>query len=91
SYIHSTRALLPFHVDLIPPRKRFRDSISPEDSVEKDFYMNVLEDIEADATVIEVAVDSNGEAGIDAGIGIEVDVRIHVEEEVEDKVESSDR
>nr|GEY63904.1 hypothetical protein [Tanacetum cinerariifolium] len=67
------------------------DSISPEDSVEKDFYMNVLEDIEADATVIEVAVDSNGEAGIDAGIGIEVDVRIHVEEEVEDKVESSDR
>ncbi|GKD51273.1 hypothetical protein Tco_1280249, partial [Tanacetum coccineum] len=34
SYIHVTRALVPSRVDLLPPRKKFRDSISPEDSVE---------------------------------------------------------
>ncbi|GKB33786.1 reverse transcriptase domain-containing protein [Tanacetum coccineum] len=34
--IHTTRALVPSHTDLLPPRKRFRDSISLEDSVEED-------------------------------------------------------
>nr|GFC44517.1 hypothetical protein [Tanacetum cinerariifolium] len=32
SSIYATRALVPFLVDLLPPRKRFGDSISPEDS-----------------------------------------------------------
>ncbi|GJW03702.1 putative reverse transcriptase domain-containing protein [Tanacetum coccineum] len=31
SYIHATRALVPSRADLLPPRKRFRDSISPKD------------------------------------------------------------
>ncbi|GKF39386.1 hypothetical protein Tco_0119447, partial [Tanacetum coccineum] len=32
--IHDTRALVPSRADLLPPHKRFRDSISSEDSVE---------------------------------------------------------
>nr|GEX25366.1 hypothetical protein [Tanacetum cinerariifolium] len=87
SSIYSARALVPSRADLLPPRKRFRDSISPEDSVEEDIDTNVLEDIEADAIAIEVAVDRDVEAGIDAGIGMEIDVGI----DVEDEVESSDR
>ncbi|GKB25506.1 hypothetical protein Tco_0864907 [Tanacetum coccineum] len=46
SSIHATRALVPSRADLLPPRKRFRDSISPEDSVEEDIDTDVLEDIE---------------------------------------------
>nr|GEW22265.1 putative reverse transcriptase domain-containing protein [Tanacetum cinerariifolium] len=34
--IHATRDLVPSHADLLPARKRFKDSISPEDSVEED-------------------------------------------------------
>ncbi|GJW36788.1 hypothetical protein Tco_0059708 [Tanacetum coccineum] len=91
SYIHATRALVPSCTDLIPPRKRFRDSISPEDSIEEDIDTDVLEDIEADATAVKVTLDRDVEVGIDAGIDMEVDVRIGVEDEVEDEVESSDR
>nr|GFA74873.1 hypothetical protein [Tanacetum cinerariifolium]GFA74906.1 hypothetical protein [Tanacetum cinerariifolium] len=72
-------------------RWRFRDFISPEDSVKEDIDLDVLEDTEDDATTIDVAVDRDVEDGIDAGIGMEVDVRIDVEYEVEDEVESSDR
>nr|GFA37548.1 hypothetical protein [Tanacetum cinerariifolium] len=71
--------------------KRFKDSISLEDSIDEDIDMNVLEDIEADATAIEVVVDRDVEAGIDTGIGMEVDFRIDVEDEVDDEVMSSDR
>ncbi|GJY40939.1 hypothetical protein Tco_0428209 [Tanacetum coccineum] len=88
---HCTRALVPSYADLLLPRKRFRHSISPEDSVEEDIDTNVLEDIEADDTVIEVAVDRDVEAEVDAGIDMEVDVGVDVEDEVEDEVESSDR
>nr|GEY61180.1 hypothetical protein [Tanacetum cinerariifolium] len=55
--IHATRALVPSRDDLLPPRKRFRDSISPEDSVEEYIDTDVLEDIKADTITIEVAVD----------------------------------
>nr|GFB22436.1 hypothetical protein [Tanacetum cinerariifolium] len=91
SSIHATRALVSSRADLLPHRKRFSDSISPEDNVEDDIDTDVLEDIEADATAVEVAVDRDVEAGIDAGIVMEVDVRIDVEDEVEGEVESSDR
>nr|GEU29584.1 hypothetical protein [Tanacetum cinerariifolium] len=87
SPIYSTRALVPSRADLLPPRKRFRDSISPEDSVEKDIDTDVLEDIEADATTVEFAVDRDVKAGIDVGTGMEVDVGIDVEYEVEDEVD----
>nr|GEV01846.1 putative reverse transcriptase domain-containing protein [Tanacetum cinerariifolium] len=90
-FIHAMRALVPSHADLLPPRKRFRDSISPKDSVEEDIDTDVLEDIKADATAVEVAVDRDVEAGINAGIDMEIDVEVDVEDEVEDEVESSDR
>nr|GEV20134.1 hypothetical protein [Tanacetum cinerariifolium] len=91
SYIHATRALVPSHAYLLPPRKRFRDSISPDDSVEEDIDTDVLEDIKAEATAVEAAVDRDVEAGVDARICIEVDVVIDVEDEVEDEVKSRDR
>nr|GEW17128.1 hypothetical protein [Tanacetum cinerariifolium] len=87
SSIHFTRALVPSRTDLLLPNKKFRDSISLEDSVKEDIDTDVLEDINVDSTVIEVAVDRDVEAGIDVGIGMEVDVGI----DVEDEVESSDR
>ncbi|GKF17042.1 hypothetical protein Tco_0061960 [Tanacetum coccineum] len=86
SPIHATRALVPSHVDLLPPHKRFRDSISPDDSVKEDIDTDVLEDIEADVTVVEVAVDRDVEARIDAGIDMEVDVGVNVEDKVKDEI-----
>ncbi|GJV78139.1 putative reverse transcriptase domain-containing protein, partial [Tanacetum coccineum] len=83
SPIHATRALVPSHADFLPPRKRFRDSISPKDSVEEDIDTDVLEGIEADATAIKVAVDRDVEARVDASIDMEVDVGDDVEDEVE--------
>ncbi|GJS05790.1 reverse transcriptase domain-containing protein [Tanacetum coccineum] len=79
SSIYATRALVPSCADLLPPCKRFRDSISPEDSVKEDIDTDVLEDIKAGATALEVAVDRD------------VVTRVDVEDEVEDEVESSDR
>nr|GEU33580.1 reverse transcriptase domain-containing protein [Tanacetum cinerariifolium] len=87
SPVHFARVLVPSRADLLPPRKRFRESISPKDSVEEYIDTDMLEDIEADTTAIEVAVDSDVEAGIDADIGMKIDVGI----DVEDEVESSDR
>ncbi|GJX27439.1 hypothetical protein Tco_0233735 [Tanacetum coccineum] len=81
SSIHATRTLVSSHADLLPPRKRLRDSISLEDGVEEDIDTDVLEDIEADATADEIAVDRDVEVGVDAGIDIEVDVRVDVEDE----------
>ncbi|GKC59389.1 hypothetical protein Tco_1086987 [Tanacetum coccineum] len=87
SSIHATRALVSSRADLLPPRKRFRDSISPKDSVKEDIDTDVLEDIKADVTAVEVAVDRDVVTGVDAGIDMEVDVGV----DVEDEVESSDR
>ncbi|GJV50111.1 putative reverse transcriptase domain-containing protein [Tanacetum coccineum] len=91
SSIHAIRDLVPSHTDLLPSRKRFRNSISLEDSVKEDIDMDVLEDIKADDTAGEVAVDRDVKARIDVGIGMEVDVGVNVKDEVEDEVESSDR
>ncbi|GJW02568.1 hypothetical protein Tco_1561424 [Tanacetum coccineum] len=91
SSIHALRALVPSRADLLPPCKRFKDSILPKDSVEEDINTDVLADIEADAMVVEVVTDMDVEAGVDASIGMEVDVGVDVEDEVEDEVESSDR
>nr|GEV13626.1 putative reverse transcriptase domain-containing protein [Tanacetum cinerariifolium] len=87
SSIHATRALVPSRAGLFPPHKRFRDSISLEDSVEEDIDINALEDTEADAMAVEVTIDRDVEAGVDEGIGMEVDVEVDVKGEVE----SSDR
>nr|GEY13091.1 putative reverse transcriptase domain-containing protein [Tanacetum cinerariifolium] len=71
-------ALVPTHVDLLPPRKRFRYSYSSEDSIEEDIDADVLADMEVDA-------------GVDAGIGIEVSVEVVSEDGKEYEAESSVR
>nr|GEW61234.1 hypothetical protein [Tanacetum cinerariifolium] len=91
SSIYATRALVLSHADLLPPRKRFRDSISLEDSVEEDINTYVLEDIKADAMTVDVVIDRDVEAGVDTRIDIEIDVGVDVEDEVKDEVGSSDR
>ncbi|GJV80047.1 hypothetical protein Tco_1515917 [Tanacetum coccineum] len=81
SSIHASRALVPTHVNLLPPHKRFKDSISSEDSIEEDINADVLANIEADVMAIKVTSDMDVEAGVDAGIGIEI------KDDIEDKDE----
>ncbi|GKD05492.1 putative reverse transcriptase domain-containing protein, partial [Tanacetum coccineum] len=91
SSIPTSGALVPTRADLLLPRKRFRDSISPEDSVEDDIEANVLADIKVDATAVEVAANIDVDARVDAGIGMEVNVGVDIEDEDEGESESSDR
>ncbi|GJR21592.1 hypothetical protein Tco_0970119 [Tanacetum coccineum] len=56
SYIHAVTALFPSHANLLPLCKRFRDSISPEDSVEEDIDADELADIEVEAMTVEDSV-----------------------------------
>ncbi|GJX27092.1 hypothetical protein Tco_0233388 [Tanacetum coccineum] len=51
SSIHATRALVPSRAYLLPPCKRFRDSISPEDSVEEEIDKHVGIDLESNVGV----------------------------------------
>ncbi|GKC54006.1 hypothetical protein Tco_1076751, partial [Tanacetum coccineum] len=74
-------ALVPTRTDLLPPHKRFRDSISPKDSTKEEIDADVLADIEA-----ETAAGIDVEAGIDTGIGIEADVGVDREYEVKSSV-----
>nr|GEW98127.1 retrovirus-related Pol polyprotein from transposon TNT 1-94 [Tanacetum cinerariifolium] len=71
-------ALVPTRAELLPPRKRFRDSYSSEDSIEEDIDTDVLADIEADA-------------GVDVGISMEVGVEVVSEDEEEYEAKSSTR
>ncbi|GJS20663.1 hypothetical protein Tco_0449295 [Tanacetum coccineum] len=75
--VHALRALVPSRADLLPPHKRFRDSISPEDSVKEDIDTNVLVDIEAYATAVGVAADMDVEAGL-MQVGVDVVVGIDI-------------
>nr|GEW31253.1 hypothetical protein [Tanacetum cinerariifolium] len=81
SSVHAMRALVPSLTNLLPPHKRFRDSISSEDSVDEDINTDVLEDIKANFMAIKVAVDRDAEAKVDIGIGIEVNVGVDVRDE----------
>nr|GEV24909.1 hypothetical protein [Tanacetum cinerariifolium] len=74
SSIHSTRALVPSRADLLPPYKRFRDSISPKDSVEEDNDADMLEDIEADATTIKDEVEYEVESSDRGTVEVRVDM-----------------
>nr|GEX50452.1 hypothetical protein [Tanacetum cinerariifolium] len=87
SYILASGALVPTRADLLPPQKMFRDSISPEDSVEEDIEAYMLADIEADATNFEVTTYIDVEAEVNVGIGMEVDVGVDVEYKFEDEAE----
>nr|GEX66831.1 hypothetical protein [Tanacetum cinerariifolium] len=74
SSIHSTRALVHFHVDLLLPRKRFRDFISLKDCVEEDINTDALEDIKADDTVVEEEVEDEAESSDRGTIEVRVDI-----------------
>nr|GEV40147.1 hypothetical protein [Tanacetum cinerariifolium] len=78
--IHSMRALVPSCADLLPPRKRFRDSISPVDSVEEDIDTDVLEDIKADATTVKDEVkdevESSDKCTIEVGVDMDAGIDI---------------
>nr|GEV36037.1 zinc finger, CCHC-type [Tanacetum cinerariifolium] len=52
---------------------------------------DVLADIKADATAVEVVADMDVEAEVDVGIGMEVDVKVDIEDEDEGEPESGDR
>nr|GEX01168.1 hypothetical protein [Tanacetum cinerariifolium] len=69
-------ALVPTHVDLLPPRNRFRDSYSLKDSVEEDIDAYVLADIKADATAVEVVANMDVEAEVDASIDVVARIEI---------------
>ncbi|GKG01690.1 hypothetical protein Tco_0306395, partial [Tanacetum coccineum] len=68
SFIPALGALVHTRADLLPPRKRFKDSYSLHDTVKEDIDADMLADIEADATAVEVAEDMDVEAGVDASI-----------------------
>ncbi|GJR70655.1 putative reverse transcriptase domain-containing protein [Tanacetum coccineum] len=78
SSIHALRALVYSRVDLLPPRKRFRDSISLEDSVEEDIDANVLADIEADAMAVEDEVEDEVESSDRGTMEVRVDVVVRI-------------
>nr|GFC07552.1 hypothetical protein [Tanacetum cinerariifolium] len=82
--IHDSRALFPTHAHILPHRKRFRDSISPKDSVEEDIDVDVLADIEADIAATETTACMDVKAGIDVGIGIEANVGVDREYEADE-------
>ncbi|GKA70443.1 putative reverse transcriptase domain-containing protein [Tanacetum coccineum] len=79
SSIHAARALVLSHVDLLPLHKRFRDFVSPEDSVKEGIDANELANIETDATAVEVVVDRDVVARVDADIDMEANVGVGVD------------
>ncbi|GJS84800.1 hypothetical protein Tco_0751341 [Tanacetum coccineum] len=75
---HVSRSIAPTPVDLLPPRKRFRDSYSPEDSKEEHIEVATA-DAEAVADVgISEGVVAHPEDGV--GMGFKIDVREDDEE-----------
>ncbi|GJU53484.1 hypothetical protein Tco_1227198, partial [Tanacetum coccineum] len=75
------RSIAPTHADILPPRKRFRDSYSPEDSRE--------EHVEIDTANVEVVADLGIRDGVGAhtedriGMGVEIAASDIIEDEEE--------
>nr|GEX88066.1 reverse transcriptase domain-containing protein [Tanacetum cinerariifolium] len=64
------RSIAPTHADLLPPRKRFRDSYSPEDIIEEHMEIGT-----ADAeTVADLSIGDRVGAHIKDGIGMGIEV-----------------
>ncbi|GKC51228.1 putative reverse transcriptase domain-containing protein [Tanacetum coccineum] len=87
SHTHDLRSIASALVDLLPPRKRFRDSYSPKDSIEEHIEVDTA-DAEAVADVgISDGVVAHTEDSIDMGVKITAsDVR---EDDVEFEAEAS--
>ncbi|GKA24856.1 putative reverse transcriptase domain-containing protein [Tanacetum coccineum] len=89
-----SRSIALTHADLLPPRKRFRESYSPEDSKEEHMEIGTT-DAEAVADLsIGDGIGAHTEDGIEAGTGgtieVEVDPRVGsvVDEDAHDHVTS---
>ncbi|GJW44423.1 hypothetical protein Tco_0073222 [Tanacetum coccineum] len=65
-----SRSIAPTHVDLLPPRKRFRDSYSPEDSKEEHMEIGTA-DAEA---VVDLGIGDGVGAHTEDGIGMGVEI-----------------
>ncbi|GJZ52843.1 hypothetical protein Tco_0607728 [Tanacetum coccineum] len=74
-----SRSIAPTHADLLPPRKRFRDSYSPEDSRE--------EHMEIGTANAEVVADLGTGDGVDTKDGIGMGVKIAASDIREDEGE----
>nr|GEU96142.1 putative reverse transcriptase domain-containing protein [Tanacetum cinerariifolium] len=73
SSIPASGALVLTRADLLPPRKRFRDFISPEDSVKEDIDVDVRVDIkDEDEGEAESSYRGTIEVGIDVVAGIDI-------------------
>ncbi|GKD14021.1 putative reverse transcriptase domain-containing protein, partial [Tanacetum coccineum] len=82
-----SRSIAPTHVDLLPPRKRFRDSYSPEDSREEHIKIGTADGEVVTDLGIGDGVGAHTEDGI--GIGVEISTSDIREDEEEFEVEAS--
>ncbi|GKB77171.1 hypothetical protein Tco_0944066, partial [Tanacetum coccineum] len=84
---HDSRLIAPTPADLLPPRKRFRDSYSSEDSREEHMEMDIV-DAEADA---DVGISDGVVAYTRDGVGMRVEITASDvrEDDVEFEAEAS--
>ncbi|GKE05664.1 hypothetical protein Tco_1397682 [Tanacetum coccineum] len=85
SYV--SRSIAPTPADLLPPRKKFRDSYSPEDSGEEHMEVDTVDaEVVADVGISE-GVAAHPEDGV--GIGVEIAARDVREDDEEFEAEAS--
>ncbi|GKA99051.1 hypothetical protein Tco_0826988 [Tanacetum coccineum] len=90
SLTHVSRSIAPTPANLLPPRKRFRDSYSPEDSREEHMEVDIA-DAEAVADVgISDGVVAHTEDDVGIGVRIATSVVRKDEEEFEAKASVAD-
>nr|GEU88865.1 hypothetical protein [Tanacetum cinerariifolium] len=80
SHVHYARALVPSRADLLPPRKRFRDSISPEVNVDEEIDTDVIDggfDMEVDVGInVEDEVESNDRGTMEVRVDMDAEIDI---------------
>nr|GEW20972.1 hypothetical protein [Tanacetum cinerariifolium] len=81
SSILVSRSIVPTHADLLPPRKRLRNSYSPEDSIEEHMEIGTT-----DAKAV-VNLGIRDEVGVDTEDGIGIGVKIAASDIREDEEE----
>ncbi|GJR53244.1 hypothetical protein Tco_1403765, partial [Tanacetum coccineum] len=65
-----SRSIAPTHADLLPPRKRFRDSYSPEDSREEHMEIGTA----VAETVVDLGIGDGVGAHIEDGLGMGIEI-----------------
>ncbi|GJW02480.1 hypothetical protein Tco_1561336 [Tanacetum coccineum] len=82
-----SRSIAPTHADLLPPRKRFRDSYSPEDSREEHMEIGTA-DAEA---VADLGISDGVRVDTEDGIGMGVEIATSDIREDEEEFETAQR